>query len=50
MASVKIAPIHPSLGAEMAGVDLSAPLDEPTRRALTRRWPITWRSCFTISR
>jgi taurine dioxygenase len=36
MAPVKISPIHPSLGAEVAGVDLSVPLDEPTRRALTQ--------------
>jgi taurine dioxygenase len=36
MASVKISPIHPSLGAEVAEVDLSAPLDEPTRRALNQ--------------
>jgi alpha-ketoglutarate-dependent taurine dioxygenase len=36
MAPVRISPIHPSLGAEVAGVDLSAPLDAPTRAALTR--------------
>ena len=36
MAHVRITPLHPSLGAEVAGVDLSAPIDEPTRDALTR--------------
>jgi taurine dioxygenase len=28
--------MHPSLGAEVTGVDLSAPIDEPTRHALSR--------------
>jgi taurine dioxygenase len=28
--------LHPSLGAEIAGVDLSRPIDEPTRQALSR--------------
>ena len=36
MAHVRITPLHPSLGAEVAGVDLSAPIDEPTRHALSR--------------
>ena len=36
MAHVQITPLHPSLGAEVAGVDLSAPIDESTRHALTR--------------
>ncbi len=36
MAHVRITPLHPSLGAEVAGVDLSAPIDEPTRNTLTR--------------
>ncbi len=36
MAPVRISPIHPSLGAEVTGVDLSAPIDEPTRHALSR--------------
>src|SRR5256885_2347954 len=36
MAHFQITPLHPSLGAEIAGVDLSAPIDEPTRHALTR--------------
>jgi taurine dioxygenase len=36
MAPVRISSIHPSLGAEVAGVDLSAPMDGPTRQALSR--------------
>ena len=36
MASLKITPLHPSLGAEVAGVDLARPIDEPTRHALSR--------------
>jgi len=36
MAPMRITPLHPSLGAEVADVDLSAPIDEPTRHALTR--------------
>jgi taurine dioxygenase len=35
MTPLKITALHPSLGAEVAGVDLSKPLDEPTRRALS---------------
>ncbi len=36
MAPARISPLHPSLGAEVAGVDLSAPIDEATRQALAR--------------
>ena len=36
MTAMKISPVHPALGAEVAGVDLSAPIDEPTRHALSR--------------
>jgi alpha-ketoglutarate-dependent taurine dioxygenase len=36
MTHVRITPLHPSLGAKVAGVDLSAPIDEPTRHALSR--------------
>ena len=36
MASLKITPLHPSLGAEIAGLDLAAPVDAPTRQALSR--------------
>ena len=36
MAELKITPLHPALGAEVAGVDLSVPMDEPTRHALSR--------------
>src|SRR5262245_14277304 len=36
MAQIRITPLHATLGAEVAGVDLSAPIDEPTRAALTR--------------
>ena len=36
MAHVRVSRIHPSLGAEVAGVDLSAPLDESTRHALSQ--------------
>src|SRR5437879_10118787 len=35
-AQLEIAPLHPSLGAEITGVDLGQPIDEPTRHALTR--------------
>ena len=35
MAPLQINPLHPSLGAEVAGVDLAAPLDAPTRDVLT---------------
>src|SRR5215471_16583443 len=34
MTELRITPLHPTLGAEVAGVDLSRPLDEPTRRDL----------------
>ncbi len=33
MGSLKIAPLHPSLGAEISGIDLSRPIDAPTREA-----------------
>jgi taurine dioxygenase len=36
MARLEISPLHPSLGALVAGVDLSAPLDDATRQALNR--------------
>jgi taurine dioxygenase len=36
MAPARISPLHPSLGAQVAGVQLSTPIDEPTRHALTR--------------
>jgi len=36
MASLGITPLHPALGARVTGVDLAAPLDEPTRHALAR--------------
>jgi taurine dioxygenase len=36
MARLEITPLHPSLGALVAGVDLSAPLDDATRQALNR--------------
>ena len=36
MTTLQIAPLHPSLGAEVAGVDLSRPIDGPTRQALSR--------------
>jgi len=36
MTHVRITPLHPSLGAKVAGVDLGAPIDEPTRHALSR--------------
>src|SRR5438477_5022887 len=35
MATLQITPLHPSLGAEVAGVDLAKPIDEPTRQALS---------------
>ena len=34
MTPLKITPLHPSLGAEVAGVDLSKPIDDATRKAL----------------
>ena len=36
MAQLQIARLHPSLGAEVTGVDLSTPIDGPTREALSR--------------
>ena len=36
MADITITPLHPSLGAEISGVDLSRPIDAPTREALSR--------------
>jgi alpha-ketoglutarate-dependent taurine dioxygenase len=36
MARLEITPLHPSLGAEITGVDLSAPIDDATRQALNR--------------
>ena len=36
MTPLKITPLHPSLGAEIAGVDLGRPIDAPTREALSR--------------
>jgi taurine dioxygenase len=33
---VQITPLHPSLGAEVAGVDLSQPIDAPSRHALSQ--------------
>jgi taurine dioxygenase len=36
MAPARISPLHPSLGAQVAGVQLSTPIDAPTRLALTR--------------
>jgi taurine dioxygenase len=36
MTSLTITPLHPSLGAEIEGVDLAAPIDPPTRQALSR--------------
>jgi alpha-ketoglutarate-dependent taurine dioxygenase len=36
MATVRFTPLHPSLGAEVTGVDLSKPIDASTREALER--------------
>src|SRR5437899_7628828 len=36
MSNVHVARLHPSLGAEVSGVDLSRPLDATTREELTR--------------
>src|SRR5947207_15391387 len=36
MSGVKITLLHPSLGAEVTGIDLSKPVDEPMRQTLTR--------------
>src|ERR671919_1256828 len=36
MASLQITALHPSLGVEVAGVDLGKPIDAPTRQALSR--------------
>src|SRR5919106_4678551 len=35
MASLQITALHPSLGVEVDGVDLSQPIDAPTRQALS---------------
>ena len=36
MTTLKITPLHPSLGAEISGVDLARPLDVATREALSQ--------------
>jgi taurine dioxygenase len=36
MTALTITPLHPSLGAEVAGVDLGKPIDAPTREALSQ--------------
>src|SRR5262249_57195214 len=36
MTALKITPLHPSLGAEISGLDLSRPNDAPTREAPSR--------------
>jgi len=36
MSELHITPLHACLGAEIAGIDLSKPIDEPTRQALSR--------------
>ncbi len=43
MAEITITPLHPSIGAEVSGVDLSRPIDGPTRDALSGHWPSIWR-------
>src|SRR5436190_22215358 len=35
-AQLEIVPLHPSLGAEITGVDLGQPIEAPTRQALSR--------------
>ena len=37
MTALKVTPLHPALGAEIAGVDLSRPIDASTREALSQR-------------
>src|SRR5689334_19203495 len=36
MSNLKIAPLHPALGAEVSGIDLAQPVDAPTREELSR--------------
>src|SRR5262245_5563939 len=36
MTSLKITPLHPSIGAEISGIDLSRPIDAPMRQALSQ--------------
>ena len=36
MAALKVTPLHPALGAEIAGVDLAKPVDASTRLALSQ--------------
>lgn len=36
MPAFAITPLHPSLGAEISGIDLGAPIDPPTRQALSQ--------------
>ena len=36
MSNLKVTPLHPVLGAEVAGVDLARPIDAPTREELDR--------------
>ena len=38
MADIEVTPVSPAIGAEVAGVDLSRPLDEATFRALHEAW------------
>jgi len=36
--SIRVEPIAGALGAEVTGVDLARPLDEPTRKAIDEAW------------
>jgi alpha-ketoglutarate-dependent taurine dioxygenase len=36
MPEITITPLHPSLGAEVSGVDLGRSIDPPTREALSQ--------------
>ena len=51
LTTLQIRPLHPSLGAEIAGVDLSRPLDEPMRQTLVQALADHLALvCFAISR
>ena len=45
MTELAIRSLHPSLGAEVSGIDLSQPIDAATRDALSRALANIWHWC-----